>query len=1646
MGERLYSKWIFITVVFLFTISFLNLVSANNYSSELSFISAETVYTIGERIEVKGSLYLSNYSTNDSLVTNHSSVVNAPLNFSIINKTNNAHIASYIINTTSDGSFYSRSDFYPTAVLISAPSSTGTYWLRLNYTDLNNNTWWAQNEILVISTAVDLLEVKTNKISYKPSEAMSILAEAIREVGGSRVYLPNITVNGSIQNSSKYILENFSCITGSTGKCTVTTTAPTSLGSYYLELNNYKAFSYFKVESFKGNIIMKDKLGKSIRNTFSTGEDASIEVNIPSLTSSTDVYIFTGTVRDSSGNILENVSSTNLIQNNSFTNRYTWTLRATSFSEGKYNVLINVTAPNNNLIQLKTSFELRDWSLSVKKRDTNSNFIYEYSAFPNETVNLEFYPTYRTNGSIISTINVTSAVNITLYDSFNNIRAKTNATWNSSCSEKGCYQFAVQLPNMTGVYSLLTKVAFDTDDQSQTKIINVINKTVSALPTNIDGSLKDLFNTNEYVYLTLTAKNQTNAINLTNATIIRITFSNGSELPYSEVGNYALVNMSNNVSEWTWNVSSQRLKLDPPKYGGLYSVSINGDNNTAATVARFTMNPYDICTATKDTVGSVGSGNYYAYQFKTSDTIYFELKMFQASNPLGRAAFGNASNSSYGMDVACTDYSSTKQVVNNATITIEEVKNMGSGKSFAFNLTSSTCHSDNTNGAYTCTVAPNGTWDGGSYGVKFKVIGEDGATSDFAYGNFEARAFYIYAYSNSWSNKPASNISLTIDMYEAGSSWWASVGSAGSKGTITLEKLEYMGRQGEWIWPPIDYDYNVTRINSTTINSGRGTMNLIYNATRNNEWATGTYRAVLKGVDDEGNTDYGYGYFDIRQWEVYGSPVDCTGTICVSTYNINSKENITLYVTIMNAGEWGTSGTSLGGNVTIKVKKISDCRKWPCTDLNSSSYNATSIVVNKSNGWYWGTTNLNKNYTIAINTTTGSWGTGYWQVVLDVNGTQTGTAWFNTLAFYAEAMPSDYSGTIYKTSIKNQEAQYFKISTLKYQKSGGYYYTSYNLSDYINTTIDDLTLNTWDQATGQTKQFNYPEDLNVTIIVNGLSSNATVINGTSAINITLANGSNWQTGYYNGELILRDTQNQVGNAWLWFQVQPFRISVTLNSTSIDNDACVGGTLYVYEPNYYSGTLLNGNYNISSVKEDIWSGSSYSTTTYTNFTSDNFSNQTAISLCPNSGVWSGGSWGNYHYLKLIVQDASGNKEMGWVYFRTVPFSITWGSIIGGTSVIKTNPITLSLNFSRASNGSAATGNITSIYQWNWDSYQGTKNTYVFNVGQCWSNVSSSCNITGTKNITIYPLSSGWKEGYNYLQGTFISSTGTTVEDYNSIWFNSLDTYNGYWSNYNSSGQWQYDFAPNDNVSLTLYVRDQNQNSISVNVTKVEYASSSSTCWGEYCRSYTTANYRIGSGTNTTNSGSSAITIIKGASNWTKGTMNIRATVQATNGTGGNSVISGGYAYIKDLTPPIVNLTSPTTRQNFTSSALPLNWTTSEDAKCYTNLLNFQSFRSWYCIQSSYYPINVSADYCNTSLFNGTSYYYEYISTDYRSYSNGSNWNWGSQTTGLTTGGTTHNYQFNISDLKAQDYGLQVYCYDEDWNMGYGWTAIHINMSG
>ena len=83
-------------------------------------------------------------------------------------------------------------------------------------------------------------------------------------------------------------------------------------------------------------------------------------------------------------------------------------------------------------------------------------------------------------------------------------------------------------------------------------------------------------------------------------------------------------------------------------------------------------------------------------------------------------------------------------------------------------------------------------------------------------------------------------------------------------------------------------------------------------------------------------------------------------------------------------------------------------------------------------------------------------------------------------------------------------------------------------------------------------------------------------------------------------------------------------------------------------------------------------------------------------------------------------------------------------------------------------------------------------------------------------------------------------------------------------------------------------------------------------------------------------------------------------------------------------------------------------------------------------------------CNLSQYsyNGTKYYYEYVSTNYRSISNGTTWFYSSDSTGLTTGGTSHSYSFNVSNWSIQNYGINMWCYDSDNNYANEVVAFNI----
>ena len=125
----------------------LPVVSANTYVVDLGFVTSQTIYTTNETIELKGNLYLSNYSDNGTIVSNHTGIVNTTVNISIINKNTNTTSSSYNLNTTANGEFYSKSTFYPAATQILSPLTAGDFYVKALYTDVAGTIWWTKNEI-----------------------------------------------------------------------------------------------------------------------------------------------------------------------------------------------------------------------------------------------------------------------------------------------------------------------------------------------------------------------------------------------------------------------------------------------------------------------------------------------------------------------------------------------------------------------------------------------------------------------------------------------------------------------------------------------------------------------------------------------------------------------------------------------------------------------------------------------------------------------------------------------------------------------------------------------------------------------------------------------------------------------------------------------------------------------------------------------------------------------------------------------------------------------------------------------------------------------------------------------------------------------------------------------------------------------------------------------------------------------------------------------------------------------------------------------------------------------------------------------------------------------------------------------------------
>ena len=1535
----------------------------------------------------------------------------------------------------------------PNATTFPAPNPTGSYTIRCLYDDPDNSTWNSSLEVLVINETIDKLKISTDKSNYNPSETVKITSEAVRIAGDNILFSANVTVNGTVRNGNKTILSYFNCTTDEQGQCTILTTSSSTYGEYIIELDNFKAFSTFQVRPFKYNLYIKDDLGKSLKNTFKLNEQASVEVAV--LTNSTEEeYTFTGQIKDRSGNIIKEINATSLTNNNSYINRYVFTVDTNNFDYGIYIATVTVTKTGDGSVSSSTSFEVRDWSLNFQKREVDSGFEYSHSIFPNGNASFQIFPTYRSNGSVIPGINA-SFFNISLKDRLGNNLIDIDPSWNSTCGIEGCYDFSFVSPLIAERYTLSVTLAEQGDSQTEQKTIKVIDTIIGAQTTTKDGELKELFGPNEYVYISVSTYNNTNTDeNITNANIVSISSMNGTTFTYTEKDSFSDLNITTGSKEWAWNFSTQQFKVVPPRAGGVYDVHIEGKNNSVSTLSRFIVNPYDVCLTAKTTAGDVTTESaYYAWQYKTTDTIYFELAITQAVNRAGRATADNftnsGTNSSHGLSSACTVDTQTTQVVTNATISIKKVRNTRTGELYTLNDTTTVCQSDNDNGQYTCTLESIGDWDGGEYNVEFEIVGEDGETSDIAFGLFEARAFYLYGWSQTWQNKPDSDITLTVQMYEAGSNWWGSYGSAGLSGTVSLEKIEYMGRTGENIWPPLEYNYTNVSSETTSITTGQGTLTLDANYAEDGTWNTGQYRAILKGVDSNGNTDYGYAWFNIKRWEVYGVPVDCNTSGCSYKNSFNSKDNVTLFIRIVPAGSWSdTGGTDLNDNITIQVKKLQDCRTWPCKELNSSSFTSQPIYANKTSNWYWNTNgDASGDFLLHINTSGGkNWGTGSYRVFLDVNDTESGTAWFNTIAFYTDAFPSNENGSQRKYQFKNEETIHFNLTTTKSHNRGywsGGAFSQYSPDDFINTSFVDASINRWDQGTSQSIEYTYPENINIT---------PDSFNGTSIVNLSYLDG-NWPSGYYHGEITLNNSDNEEASARIWFQVKPFRIALTNNNYNIDSDLCLNTTLNIYEPYWYDSTPFYGNFSITDVYEDQWDGS-YTRISYTNFTNTTFNASIDyFEVCPNGGSWGAGNWGGYHSLKIEIKDnVLNNSELGWVSFRSVPFAVSWGTVANPQSG---DDVNVTVTLTKPTSGNNATGNLSRLTQWRWDNYQSTQEDYDFMVGTCDTRVTSTnnCFVNGTRNVTIFAPSNSWKLGYNYIRAEWVEETDATsvVKDWSNIYFNALEKYNGYFENRDANNNWKYNFALDETPVIKVYARDANYNAVAVNITQVEYAKSEDNCWDDFCRTYTSTDFGIinNAADNLTISGNGLINISAPAGGWERSRYTIRATIKDPSGTS-TALIKGGEFRTKNTTVGSLSITAPVMNSTHNNSIISFSATSTIEMSCWLNVYNFDN--AWWC--SSWNETNGTVtnlqEACNTTKYsyNGTNYHNVYVGNSYVSEWDGGNSSWSSGSNQLITGGVkTHTYSFDTSNWPAQHYSIELSCNDEDYNYVRDWVSFN-----
>jgi len=341
----------------------------------LTMMLNKHVFSPGERIEIYGSLFNGSEAMNDTVTV-------------YVNQ-------SYSL-TASNGTFYSRSGYYPDATLVLAPTTSGYYNMTVLFSNFNTSA-----VIYVAPAAIDNVIIEADRAIYYAGYTMAI---TLRARSGD-IPVVGAALSGSVRNLTGSVVSGteFSCTTNANGACGLSLAVPSAVGVYSIQTSDGLGYRIFSVNSFDVAVSVKDSTANADKYAFKRGEYGYMVVTVSYNQSlPTGSYTATGEIDDSSGNKVYELGSGTMTQNNSYVASLLFSVNS-NFSTGSYRAKVSVAKEGGETVTAYSPFfEVRDWTLTVEKAATGSGFEYGYTTFPNRTIIFSAYPLDKSTSSVIT--------------------------------------------------------------------------------------------------------------------------------------------------------------------------------------------------------------------------------------------------------------------------------------------------------------------------------------------------------------------------------------------------------------------------------------------------------------------------------------------------------------------------------------------------------------------------------------------------------------------------------------------------------------------------------------------------------------------------------------------------------------------------------------------------------------------------------------------------------------------------------------------------------------------------------------------------------------------------------------------------------------------------------------------------------------------------------------------------------------------------------------------------------------------------------------------------------------------------------------------------------------------------------------------